>query len=321
MWSPFPGLTRSDTPHPAPGMRPRARHEGSIPLTATLSTEPAPHASAKSVPRFTEKTMKQALWRHFTEAGYAVLTEFSTSDKDTRRFRRIDVLAMRPARKQGIGSNELLAVEVKVSRSDFLSDVRRPEKQAPWRTVAHRHAYAVPEGLVTLEEVPAESGLIVVSESGKPRFVRNAPFATHTPNLAGRFVMRMAYRAAHAEAVMAGWVGAHGTESEADLRAELDRLRTERETLIGRVLRAESDRDGWRHFVAHVEGVPCKTCRCPIRPRSLSRFDSYRWKHTDPAHEESCKQARIAAAGDNAYVLPVMPDPDETPNWKETSHA
>jgi hypothetical protein len=81
-----------------------------------------------------------------------------------KRQRRVDVLAVRAARKPRIGPVELLAVEIKVTRADFLADVRDPHKQARWRDLTHRMAYAVPEGLVKADEVPRR----VRSDRGVP---------------------------------------------------------------------------------------------------------------------------------------------------------
>lgn len=50
--------------------------------------------------------------------------------------------------------------EIKVSRSDFLQDVRT-EKYKKYLGYAHKFYYAVPYGLVEKEEVPKELGLIV----------------------------------------------------------------------------------------------------------------------------------------------------------------
>ena len=153
--------------------------------------------------------MKQALYLHFTAQGYAVLEEFCTSDAGVRlakgtRNRRIDVLCIRPARRLGIGPWELLAIEVKVSRGDFRSDIRNPAKQAPWRELAHRHAYAAPDGLIVPDEVPDGHGLLTVSDGvegwDKVRWAREVRLEEKAPKLPARFLTTLAFRAATAEA-------------------------------------------------------------------------------------------------------------------------
>lgn len=50
--------------------------------------------------------------------------------------------------------------EVKVSRADFLADVKNPAKRAAYFCLAPRVFYATPAGLITLEEVPPECGWV-----------------------------------------------------------------------------------------------------------------------------------------------------------------
>ena len=54
------------------------------------------------------------------------------------RGRRIDVLVVRAPSRPEHGLFERLALEIKCSRGDFLSDVRDPGKQAPWRALTMR---------------------------------------------------------------------------------------------------------------------------------------------------------------------------------------
>lgn len=63
------------------------------------------------------------------------------------------------------------AYEVKVTRSDFLSDVTSG-KALRYLQVAGRLIYAVPAGLVTLAEIPEGCGLIVRNPGGGWRHVR-----------------------------------------------------------------------------------------------------------------------------------------------------
>lgn len=73
--------------------------------------------------------------------------------------------------------------EVKVSRSDFLSDAAKFEKRSGYAAVAESVFYVAPAGLIEPAEVPDECGLIVEHETGvfeqvkraKKRAVRLAP--------------------------------------------------------------------------------------------------------------------------------------------------
>lgn len=52
------------------------------------------------------------------------------------------------------------AYEVKHSRSDFLSDMKKPEKWKSYLEVAEKLYYVCPEGIIKKEDVPNECGLI-----------------------------------------------------------------------------------------------------------------------------------------------------------------
>lgn len=291
-------------------------------------------APAAKAPPWTEAQMKRALWQHFTTQGWAVLEEFTTTDTDTtkdwRSDRRIDVLAIRPAKRLDIGPIELLAIEVKVSRSDFLSDVRRPEKQAPWRELAHRHAYAVPAGLVTEGEVPAESGLIEVTRHGPAnqfmgartgvtestsaqwaRLIRIRP--NHKPALTGKFVSRIAFRAASAEATQRGY--AWGTDmTAAEARAETQRTRSELEKVRNQLSDAKDARDQWRLFgLAATPSETCSACGELIRPASFSRHRGFRWRHADKALDGPCLEQRLITDRYARRVEPAEFDLPELP--------
>ena len=56
--------------------------------------------------------------------------------------------------------------EVKVSRADFLSDLRHPVKLAAYRAIASHIYFACPEGLIRREELPAGYGLLYERADG-----------------------------------------------------------------------------------------------------------------------------------------------------------
>lgn len=56
--------------------------------------------------------------------------------------------------------------EVKVTRGDFLADVRIQEKRKAYLWVAERLYYCCPAGMVSAAEVPEEAGLIEENENG-----------------------------------------------------------------------------------------------------------------------------------------------------------
>ena len=71
-------------------------------------------------------------------------------------------------------------IEIKISRSDFLADLKKTEKHSTladkekWMK-PNRFFYAVPEGLVTPDEVPDYAGLIWVMDNGFHSIVTQKP--------------------------------------------------------------------------------------------------------------------------------------------------
>lgn len=258
----------------------------------------------------TEHSMSRDLYRHFAGQNWAPLVHIPADMKHQavtdraagKAARIIDMLMIRSARKQGIGPFDLLAIEIKVTRADFFADVREPAKQEAWRTIAHRHAYAVPTGLVRKEEVPAGSGLIEVGPGWANSIAPDvswkirAPYST-SPELPTSLVMTFAYRAAQAEAQVRGlsWDTRRDEDPEA-MRAELVRLRAKVELQDKQLIRARDDRDAWRNAFAATSGVPCGTCGKPVRPKSVRSGNYTDWRHIDKADEPDCLSVREAAA-------------------------
>lgn len=69
-----------------------------------------------------------------------------------------------------------VSYEVKVSRSDWLRELRKPQKRLPALMVSNEFYFATPEGLVQPDEVPAEAGLVWVRGNGTTRAVKKAPW-------------------------------------------------------------------------------------------------------------------------------------------------
>lgn len=257
--------------------------------------------------------MREALWKHYADR-YAVLFEVSTNTYPevtpvageppirTYHRRQIDVLAVSTARRKGIGPLDLLAIEVKVSRGDFLADVRNPAKQAPWREVAHRHAYATPAAMIRPEEVPAGSGLLEVAPSRPGYWDVNwkvrARYGETPPVLPGWLTLTLAYRMSRAEAKLRGLSGDAGdAESAEDLRGALVKARADLETVRGKYLRAVDEACEWKTaFAATGGGIPCKYCGKPVVPRTLRGGSFSKWRHRDVKDNAACEPARLAVS-------------------------
>lgn len=74
-----------------------------------------------------------------------------------------DAIGWRPYSHNGCGST---LVEVKISRSDFLADAKKPHRGQPQIGMGTYRYYMAPAGLIALEELPSRWGLIEVTERG-----------------------------------------------------------------------------------------------------------------------------------------------------------
>lgn len=266
--------------------------------------------------RLTARQVEAALWLHFTGAAWAPLAEvtiepdrvpYGHPDWGKQRPRRIDMLLLRKARKpERDGAIERLAVEIKVTRADFLSDIARPEKQQPWREFAHRHAYATPAGLVEPREVPAGSGLLQIDTSAFGRTVswaKRAPYGDRPADLPNWLVMGLAYRLGYSEARLRGHtVRQQGAPDNPDeLRAEIERLTAENRKLDKDLRKATGESKAWR-IAAVKTGVPCSTCRELLRPDRIRHGSFTRWRHVNTTHDATCHLLRHAAGVEAAKI-------------------
>jgi len=88
------------------------------------------------------------------------------------------------------GANTVL-IEVKVSRSDFLADRKKPFRIHPEKGMGTYRFYMCPAGLIKPEDLPHNWGLIYVSLDGKPRCVVNPYCINPTGNIwSGGFVQK-----------------------------------------------------------------------------------------------------------------------------------
>jgi hypothetical protein len=53
-----------------------------------------------------------------------------------------------------------IACEIKISRSDFLAELRRPEKRRRALLLSNEFYFVAPHGLIRVEELPPEAGLM-----------------------------------------------------------------------------------------------------------------------------------------------------------------
>lgn len=73
------------------------------------------------------------------------------------------------------GDTETIGIEVKVSRSDWLTELRDPTKADAWRLHCHRWYLAVPDASIVRDDLPDGWGLIAPGKDGELRVRRQCP--------------------------------------------------------------------------------------------------------------------------------------------------
>lgn len=116
--------------------------------------------------------------RHAAQAGngpeWAYMEKVrNRSGFDATRTADAMALSLWPSR-----GHELHGYEVKVSRSDWRSELKDGAKADAWHGIVDRWWIAAPSGVVPRDELPATWGLIEASNSGKLRVAVQAPLLT-----------------------------------------------------------------------------------------------------------------------------------------------
>lgn len=106
---------------------------------------------------------------------------------------RLDAWAMHTWPSTGL---ERVAYEVKISRSDFLAEIRNPRKRRYGLLFSNRFYFAAPEGLIAVSELPVEAGLVEISTGGYYASVTVPAPWRDTPPPSWRFMASVLRRAA-----------------------------------------------------------------------------------------------------------------------------
>lgn len=195
----------------------------------------------------------------------------------------IDAFVMR-CWTSGIGHRRI-AFEVKTSRADFLSEIRKPRKRATALDLSHCYFFATPKGLVQPHEIPGECGLIEIDAKGRTKIVVKAPvrqpralrmseaiYLARKPLYKGGILqLRRALLTAEANARWAG-------ERERDARDRLERVHERIEQLNGSLVTVGSmwkglwapyswlkPEDGVECYVEEIRGVGTGYIRVRLR--------------------------------------------------------
>lgn len=122
-------------------------------------------AQAKLPLKPTSADIRAALKLRYEPASHALLFEVADSTGAAGK-RYADAVAVGLWPSHG---HRIEGIEVKVSRSDFLNEMKAPEKSQAVFQFCHRWWLACPKGMVKPEELPPTWGLLELHESGTLR--------------------------------------------------------------------------------------------------------------------------------------------------------
>lgn len=226
---------------------------------------------------------------------------------DSQKIRSIDVLLINNHRS-GRVPFERIAIEVKVSRGDFLRETA--SKRGAWEALAHRFAYCVPRGMLRPEEIPSGCWLIEVdaepctSQSG-PAHARHTPTRVHWhPKVKGarrtpavfptELAVHLARQASRAqETLRAGEGSAAAAATEQRLAKALARVHV----LEGREYANRERVQQALTLVAPLSKQVCADCGAPIHPVVPAGYGTPGWKHRTNRQDNECMAARVERAG------------------------
>ena len=76
----------------------------------------------------------------------------------------------------GFGGSSTQLIEVKISRSDFLSDKNKYWRKNPQSGLARFRSYLCPEGIIKESDLPEKWGLLWVNDKGKIVEIKSASY-------------------------------------------------------------------------------------------------------------------------------------------------
>lgn len=209
---------------------------------------------------------------------WAALDEFSLATGVGHQ--RADLFLVRawPGLPKG---HERIAVEIKVSRSDLLSELAKPAKSEPFRAVAHRFYLAVANDILReSDDIPAEWGILSITGTGICRQIRKATRREDPAPLPEPAVVEAFRRAARSEARIRNADG----EDTAALVPDLQRRVASAEMALHRAKRAaDKAKQQNREIFSLIAGAGGWVCVCGLpmaKPRDV-RYGSGLGAHAD----------------------------------------
>jgi hypothetical protein len=249
----------------------------------------------------TETELTVALMNHYgIQAGngqrYAVAAQVrSHAGFDARRT--ADFVAMDLWPSSGLA---LHGHEVKVSRSDWLRELKDPAKAEEFTPYMNHWWVTVPdEQMVRDGELPDGWGLLAM-RGEKLAVIRKAPHREALPMPPTRLAALLR--------AVAGTAGNYARlDAERKRAAGLARnyaADDEMEKLRRQVVAAKKDARAWQAAFAAAGHLPCAHCGRPVKPAKVRTMFLYDWRHLRVADEAACAEIR-AAKGQRVDIAPA----------------
>ena len=123
-------------------------------------------------PKWTAADIKERLRDRYPPPEWALIPELRIGTSYGRLVeKRIDAWAINCWRSQKFLK---ISFEIKVSRSDFLRELKDPKKRLPAMSVSNEFYFVAPKGIIKKEELPDDCGLIELLDSGSLRLAVRA---------------------------------------------------------------------------------------------------------------------------------------------------
>lgn len=144
----------------------------------------------------TSSAICSALKLRFPAESHALMFEVAPSTGGGTRY--ADAVAVGLWASHG---HLIQGIEIKVSRGDFLSEMKKPEKSEPVMRYCGRWWLACPKGMVKPEELPPTWGMLELDDKGALRVKVKAPILKPEPVTLGFFASLCRRRAGYDEAM------------------------------------------------------------------------------------------------------------------------
>jgi hypothetical protein len=130
----------------------------------------------------TAKDIVKLLRERHKQPEWITVDELRVSTGYTRGEERIDFWAMDTFPSQAF---KRIAYEIKLSKSDFQSEIRKPAKRKPALLLSNQFYFVAPAGIIPVDRIPIDAGLMEVTVSSEGhtylKVVSKAPWLDTEP--------------------------------------------------------------------------------------------------------------------------------------------